>query len=134
MKTEKQILGRAGEDLAVNFLKKKNYQILARNWKCRFGELDIVAAKTKGWILKKTESIVFVEVKTIDSTDVLFESQAEQNVNFFKQKKLIKSAQSFLKASRIKPETPWQIDVIAIEYDSEKGLHKIRHWGNAVWQ
>lgn len=133
MRRENQILGAEGEKIAENLLKKKGYQILARNWKCKFGELDIVAAKTRGRIFKKTDCLVFVEVKTIDASDVLFEGQAEQNVNYFKQKHLIASAQCFLKANRIKPGIPWQIDVIAIEFDKANNFHNIRHLERAVW-
>ncbi|MBI4708664.1 MAG: YraN family protein [Candidatus Portnoybacteria bacterium] len=133
MKTQKQVLGQIGEETAANFLKEKGYLILGRNWHCPFGELDIIAAKTSGKIFKKTEAIVFVEVKTINQAEALFEAQAEQNVNFFKQKRLIKSAHSFLKTKHIKPEIPWQIDVVAIEFNIADGSSKIRHHENAVW-
>lgn len=53
------VLGKRGEDLAVEFLQKKGLQILERNWRCMYGELDIVA--------KDGEVLVFVEVKTRSS-------------------------------------------------------------------
>ncbi len=40
---ESRRLGRWGEDLAAEFLEGKGYRIVDRNWKCRFGELDLVA-------------------------------------------------------------------------------------------
>lgn len=133
MKRENQILGAQGEQIAENFLREKGYRILSRNWKCKFGELDIVVAKSEGKIFRKTKTIVFVEVKTIDAADAQFVGQAEQNVNYFKQKHLIKSAECYLKFNKISPEIPWQIDVIAIEFDVKKGLHKLRHLERAVW-
>jgi putative endonuclease len=133
-KSENQILGQQGEQLAANFLKHNGYRILSRNWKCQFGELDIVAEKSEGRIFRKIKTIIFVEVKTIDAADVLFESQAEQNVHYFKQRHLIKSAECYLKSNKISPKIPWQIDVVAIEFDSRAGLHKIRHLERAVWQ
>ena len=133
MKRENQILGAEGEKIAENFLRGKGYRILSRNWKCKFGELDIVAAKTEGKFFKKIKSIVFVEVKTIDAADAQFVGQAEQNVNYFKQKHLIGAARSYLKASRFSPEIPWQIDVVAIEFNKTTNLHNIRHLENAVW-
>ncbi|CAM3009767.1 YraN family protein [Skermania piniformis] len=51
-----QNLGAHGEDLAAEFLTAAGMQILARNWRCRYGELDLVA--TDG------DTTVFVEVKT----------------------------------------------------------------------
>lgn len=124
-------MGKLGEDLAAEFLKQKGFRILSRNWKCKMGELDIVALKEKGRIFKKPETLIFVEVKTLAGSE--FESQAAQNVHYFKQKNLIKAAQSFLKANKIDPNLAWQIDVIAIEFDEWQGLHKIRHLENAVW-
>lgn len=47
--------GRWGEDLAAEFLEQRGYRIVARNWKCRFGELDLVA--------ESAEFLCFVEVK-----------------------------------------------------------------------
>ena len=53
---DRQALGRWGEDLAVQHLLAEGYQVLARNWRCRAGELDIVA--------RSVGELVFVEVKT----------------------------------------------------------------------
>lgn len=50
-------LGRLGEDYACQWLWQRNWKILARNWRSRFGELDIIA-------LDPEETLVFVEVKT----------------------------------------------------------------------
>ena len=50
-------LGRLGEDYACQWLRQRNWKILARNWRSRFGELDIIA-------LDPESILVFVEVKT----------------------------------------------------------------------
>ncbi|WP_232342443.1 MULTISPECIES: YraN family protein [Bifidobacterium] len=50
-------LGRLGEDYACQWLRQRNWRILARNWRSRFGELDIIA-------LDPEAILVFVEVKT----------------------------------------------------------------------
>ncbi|AMW20742.1 YraN family protein [Mycobacteroides chelonae] len=49
-------IGSRGEDLAADYLSKDGFTVLDRNWRCRYGELDIIA--TDG------EALVFVEVKT----------------------------------------------------------------------
>ncbi|MBS4030978.1 MAG: YraN family protein [Clostridiales bacterium] len=49
-------LGRQGEELAAAYLVDKGYQILVRNWRCRHGEIDLVAMDGK--------TMVFIEVKT----------------------------------------------------------------------
>lgn len=55
-------LGKRGEDAATNYLIRKGYKILERNWTCRFGEADIIAVDVDG-------TIVFAEVKTRRSDD-----------------------------------------------------------------
>lgn len=50
------ITGRRGEDEAIVLLKKNGYRIIERNYRCRYGEIDIIA--------RDRETIVFVEVKT----------------------------------------------------------------------
>ena len=52
---ENRLLGRWGEGLAADYLRKKGYTILAANWHCRFGEIDLIAADR--------EYLCFVEVK-----------------------------------------------------------------------
>jgi putative endonuclease len=52
----KDVLGRAGEDRAARYFEDSGYRILARNWRCREGELDLVAVRDR--------DIVVVEVKT----------------------------------------------------------------------
>ena len=49
-------LGHYGEDIAANYLQNKGYKVIDRNFRCRLGEIDIVAGKGK--------VLVFVEVKT----------------------------------------------------------------------
>lgn len=55
----KDELGRRGEDLAAHFLEDAGYHLIERNWRCRQGEIDIVA--------ERGDTIVFVEVKTRSS-------------------------------------------------------------------
>lgn len=57
----KDRLGRWGEDLAVAHVQAAGFVVLARNWRCREGELDLVA--------RDGETLVFVEVKTRSSVD-----------------------------------------------------------------
>lgn len=129
MQTQKRKFGDLGEQLAAGFLEKKGYKILDRNFRTRSGELDIVAAKTSGFLNSRIEKIIFVEVKSINEGETFL---AAQNVNFSKQSKLKKASQEYLIQKRIKPGIPWQIDVIAVSIKKEKP--QIDHLENAVWE
>jgi len=131
MPTQKRQFGDLGEEYAADFLRQKGYQILNRNFLAKFGELDIVAAKASGFLNSKIKEIVFVEVKTCDSATPL--AFAAQNVHFFKKRRLIKTAQLYLRAKKIPPEIPWRIDVILVALDGQNKLVKIEHLENAVW-
>ncbi len=72
----KKLLGSKGERLTVNYLKKRGYKILEKNYRVFCGEADIIA--------KKDNNIVFVEVKTRTSLKYGTPSQA---VNYQKQQK-----------------------------------------------
>jgi len=126
-----KILGKIGENFAEKYLKNKGYEILERNYKNKLGEIDIIAFKKFGKFFKKIKTLVFVEVKTgIAGNNQI---SPEENVHFWKQKKLIKAVKLYLKEKRINPNMPWQIDVVAVEYDELSNSARIRHIENAVW-
>lgn len=81
----KKELGQKGEEMAVNYLIKSGYKIVARNFRCRSGEIDIVAIEG--------EYTVFIEVKT--RTGAGFGTAAEA-VNYKKQKQIHKAAAYYL--------------------------------------
>ena len=53
----KQSIGKLGEDIACLYLEKNNYKIIKRNFRCKQGELDIIAFNLK-------KELIFIEVKT----------------------------------------------------------------------
>lgn len=98
-----QEVGRNGEDEAADFLKRKGYKILLRNWKApRWGEIDIIAVD-KG-------VLVFVEVKT--RTDNYLGGPLSA-VNYYKLRTLVRTA-GFFKQSF--PDTPdlLRMDVVSV--------------------
>ena len=125
MSTKK--VGSFGERIAENYLKNKGYQILDRNYFFRIpgnpqkGEIDIIA--------QKSGIISFIEVKTLRNPNGLI--RPEEKVNFAKQRKLRKTAESWLMKKRISLNTKWQIDVIAIKMGRNKKL-EISHFENAI--
>ena len=125
-------LGMLGEKVAEDYLKKKRYQILDRNYSPKFvsgpqrGEIDIV--------VKKNDIISFVEVKTLfkndrGSTPVI---SPEERVDYWKQRKILKMAESWLMEKKISLDSQWQIDVISIKIDFSSKKAKISHYQNAI--
>lgn len=117
-------LGELGENLAAEHLIQNGYKIIQRNYRNKIGEIDIVA--------KKKGTLVFVEVKTRESTysnDFL----PEQNVNFHKQSKLKKLCEMYLTQYKHKEDQEWQIDVIGIILDKSHQKATINHIQNAVY-
>lgn len=85
MTVQRLTLGKTGETLAVNHLKRLGYEILARNYRVRSGEVDIVA--------RDCGTIVFVEVKTRAGTRF---GRPAESVTIAKQRKLGMVAQEYL--------------------------------------
>jgi putative endonuclease len=95
--------GHKGEDLACEILERDGYQILARNYRSRFGEIDIVARKTK--------TICFVEVKYKQNQGFGLPQEA---VTKKKLDKIFKTAKFYLYENDFSDNQDWQIDVLAI--------------------
>jgi len=83
-------LGRRGENISIEFLKKQGYKIMERNYRCSLGEIDIVA--------KDKNVLCFVEVKTRKSQEY---GLPEEAVDWRKQRKLAKVALAYLKEKKV---------------------------------
>lgn len=129
MRTEKRKKGDAGEGVALNYLKKRGYKILERNYENRIGEIDIIA--------KNDGTIIFVEVKSQDVADIQYGEAGERlyperNVDWRKQRKLIKTAEWYLLEKDYPDDTIWQIDVIGVDLDESRRMADLRHLKNAI--
>ena len=99
----KQKLGQRGEDIAAAHLREEQgYQILARNWRCPAGELDIVA--------REGETLAFVEVRARRGDRY---GTPEESITPAKQAKLVELAQTYLQENDLSDEN-WRIDVVAL--------------------
>ena len=120
MAENSKALGDWGENIAADYLKNKGYQILNRNWKNKWGEIDIVAEKNK--------VLVFVEVKTIKQQAGF---APEDKIDCRKKRQLAKMAQMYLFKHCPLLDTACQIDIIAIE-QKPASPPQISHFANAV--
>ncbi|MCX6471472.1 MAG: YraN family protein [Corynebacteriales bacterium] len=106
----RQLIGRRGEDAAVEYLTVAGWSVLDRNWRCRHGEIDVVAVDPTD---VDGESLVIVEVKT--RTGSMFGDPAAA-VTAEKYRRLRRLAGLWLAES----EKHWPIirfDVVAVHID-----------------
>ena len=123
-------LGNLGEKLACEYLVKKGYKILGKNWRISFGEIDIIAVQK--WRITNIfakRAVHFIEVKTIADSAGFF---PEQHANYKKQRKLKQLAQIWLQKNKYPQNIPYQIDIIGILVNQEKRSTKLHYFGNVV--
>ena len=104
--------GAVGEVLAARFLREKGYRVLSSNFRCRQGEIDIIA-ETAGYI-------VFAEVKTRRQDSRYLPREA---VTLSKQRKLIQTAALYL--GRYPTDLQPRFDVIEVVTDSVTGMKAV---------
>ena len=111
----KDVLGRRGEDLAARYLEQRGLLVLSRNWRCRLGELDIVATDAR--------RLVVCEVKTRSGTQ--FGEPAEA-VDQRKAAHIRRTTQAWLAAHRVR----WceiRFDVLAVVAEPGRPV-AVRHY------
>ncbi len=120
------IVGHLGEDIAVRFLSTKDFSIIQRNYRKKWGEIDIIA--------KKDHVIHFIEVKSISRThgfvnmnksDSVDEFMPEENIHPWKIKRLLRTINSYLSEEYLHDtDTEWQLDaLIVVINEGEKKAH-----------
>ncbi len=114
---DNKTLGAYGEELAADFLMAKGYRIFERNFRCKVGEVDIVA--------KDGSTVIFVEVKTRRSLSFGVPQLA---VTAFKQRQIMKAALTWLSKHKLH-DAAARFDVVAITLraDSEPAIEHIRN-------
>lgn len=110
----KRKYGEHKESIAAKWLEARGFKILEQNFRCKFGEIDIIA--------KDQNTIVFVEVKFRENSKSGF---AEEAVSRAKQIKICKSADYYRMIHKITEYTGFRFDVIAIT------AGKLKHYENA---
>ena len=117
---KRQDTGNLGEKLAAGFLKKQGYRILQTNYRCREGEVDIVA--------RHKDCLVFVEVRAKRSQEF---GSPEESITLAKMDKLRRVAAHYRQTHDDIPDS-WRIDVVAVEMDRQNRPLRIELIENAV--
>jgi putative endonuclease len=123
--------GKIGEDITTNFLVKNGFLIVLRNYRKKWGEIDIIAEKDK--------VLHFVEVKTVSrkSYGGKFEQEInnyrpEDNMHPWKIKRLQRAIQTYLLEKYKVSDPPWQFDLACVFLDHERRVAKIRFMENII--
>ena len=115
--THNQRIGKWGEETATEYLMQRGYEIIARNARTPYGEIDIIA--------KQKDIIIFIEVKTRTSNKM---GLPEESITPRKRQHMLDAAQHYAAENEI---DHWQIDVISIE-GKPGSTPKITHFENAL--
>lgn len=111
--TEKRDLGRQGEEIAEQFLQARRYVLVERNYRCLYGEIDLV--------MQDRETLVFVEVRS--HTGSTFGDPLE-SVTLRKQRQIAKAASHYVLRHKIE-NRPLRFDVIGVQW--EHGAARVTH-------
>lgn len=111
-------IGKRGEDIAVEFLKKKGHKILERNFRKSYGEIDIISIHQN--------TLVFTEVKTRTSNQF---GTPFESITSWKLKSLVKTAQLY-KASHPKLPSALRIDAVSVKLLENGEAESIEHMEN----
>lgn len=112
--------GMLGEKLALQHLRSLGYNIIETNFRCRAGEIDIVA--------RQGDCLVFVEVRTRSGQGF---GTPEESITAAKRSKLRSLALIYLETHRQLPEQ-WRIDVVAVELGRDRAPKRIEVIQSAV--
>lgn len=119
--SQNQTIGKLGEELATQYLKKKGVKIIERNFRCRQGEIDIIG--------KESEELVFIEVKT--RTNQKYGKPVEA-VNLIKRKHMNRAIEFYLYTKQLTKERV-RIDIMEVYLDNlEEKKYRINHIQNII--
>ncbi len=117
----RQLVGQKGEEAASEYLKEQGYSIIETNYRCKLGEIDIIA--------RDGEMVVIVEVRT--KTGLAF-GRPEESINRDKARKLNRLALQYIQANYHR-EISSRIDLIAVMIEKNSGLVKdVKHIKNIL--
>ncbi|MBI4121597.1 MAG: YraN family protein [Candidatus Ryanbacteria bacterium] len=154
--SEKRRLGNLGEDVACLFLVKQEYRILDRNYLRKWGELDVVAKLSDTIHFIEVKTVVSHETSQESvSRDVSRESftakdlkievsretdqsrydqyRPEENVHYWKQKRIMRAIQTYILEKKFSDDQEWQIDIITVRLDFHVKTATINHIENVVF-
>ncbi|NLE07000.1 MAG: YraN family protein [Parcubacteria group bacterium] len=124
-------IGEIGENIMTNFLIKKGFEVICRNYRKKWGEIDIIAEKDK--------VLHFVEVKTVSRKSFngkfhqeINSYQPEDNMHPWKLQRLRRAVQTYLMEKHQNGEPLWQFDLACVFLDVEAKVAKVKFMQNLI--
>ncbi len=114
-------VGAEGEKVAATFLERKGFTILDRNYRKKWGELDIVAIKDK--------VVHIVEVKTVSWHSF---QRPEENMHYYKIQRLKRAIQTYFLEKYKKGMPEWQFDLVCVYLNIDTHLAKVKFMENLI--
>ena len=123
----KKELGNTGENIAIKFLIKKGWKILARNYRRKSDEIDAIA-------IAPDKTLVFCEVKTLRVSATAHDDglSPEDSLSMEKFRKISRACEFFARENPrlVDDERGWRIDLVAIDLGLNDEPSAIRHYEN----
>ena len=119
-RTEKRKTGDIGENIACEFLKKRGFEILERNYSKKWGEIDIIT--------KKSGLIHFIEVKSVTRLASTCLDSAKRAS--WKLKRLSRAMQTYLLDRKLNCD--WQLDLVTVKIDQQNRTARVELIENVI--
>ncbi|MCX7622547.1 MAG: YraN family protein [Thermomicrobium sp.] len=119
--TDRRSLGSAGEEAVDRWARSVGWRVVARNWRCRAGELDLVALDGE------TLVVVEVKVRSLRSSE-----PAEWSVQASKVRRIFRALTEFLAAHPEHAERPCRVDLVALTVDRSGRIVRWSHFPGSI--
>lgn len=116
-------LGFLAENIAARYLESRGYEVIDRNYRKPWGEIDVIA--------QKDGVVCFVEVKA-NRQEFAGDFNPESRVDYRKLSKITKTAALYLEYELKNPDAPWQVDVISVILNQFDKKVNIKHFKNVA--
>ena len=113
------VTGQVGERAAAAHLERTGHRIVERNFRCAYGEIDLVA--------EEENEIAFVEVRTRTSSAF---GSPEESISWQKRQRMTRCALAYLSERHVQ-DRRWRIDVIAIQLERGR-VTRLEHYRHAI--
>ena len=129
--TQKQYIGRVGEGIASKYLQNKGFTIICRNYRKKYGEIDIIAQKSK--------ILHFIEVKSVSYENITQNvsrvtdlHRPEDNIHPQKLKRLSRTIQAYVLEKYPDEEPEWVFGAITVKIDLKNREAKVKFLENLI--